>query len=417
MDPLFAMLIALYIAGKFTSNVAQDVAWKARGEDPPSYRRERERWERRRAKRTAGDGPGRRLLANAWADACAAGDERRARLMERAAERRRRKWAEADADAAEAEAREINERLGRTQTESVFRCGGCQKEIRQSEVAGYALSGDPLCRTCRAGKPTSTAPRPTWKPASAAPDPAGNPTGTAPRPAAEDGPCSILIKGRCELNGELITCPECGAAGNLQYTAREGDPHAAAQCPNQHKWTERRVSGRTVADLLRASQGKAPKNGTLAFKSAGTGTQDPGTGDSARATHEADDTDPAARDERLAPVTDLTEWRTKGTTPPITKEDIVSGETTNLAAALNYTKAMADTCGAGAASTETSIATLRNAKVSGPVIGHLARAQDLLTQVAAEFNAAHKELEADMVVKDAYQSRQGAGDKDFALQE
>ena len=53
-----------------TRNTVQDLAWKARGEDPPSYRREQERLARRSARRPITERrEARNFWANAWHDA------------------------------------------------------------------------------------------------------------------------------------------------------------------------------------------------------------------------------------------------------------------------------------------------------------------------------------------------------------
>lgn len=399
----FELLLAMSIAYYMTRNTVQDMAYAIRGEDPPSYRRERERWERRQAKRAEGDAPTKRLFANAWADACAAGDERRARMVERASERRRRKWADADADAAEVEAREINDRID-THPEQVFQCGGCRQKITQSEVAGYALSGDPLCRTCRTSDAAHSSPDDTrrrchtcrnlFAPADLVKASCETCPGDERHPVEACRGCVESTRRHQERAdqawdvGDKATpdpaaeptsrhCPHCVA--QVHYTDGFAEPFTVVHEPHcpRHPDRQRTPDAPAPASAVGDDDSKAP----------------------------------------IAPVTDLAEWRSKGATPPITKEDIVSGETTNLAAALDYTQGMADQCSAGAASTETSIATLQNAKVSGPVLGHLATAQDLLTQAMAAFNAANSELKDDVVVKDAYQARQGAGDKEFATQE
>lgn len=372
MDPLTALIIAMWIAGRFTKNVYQDSVYKVRGEDPPSFRREQER----RARRASGDGPGRRLLGNAWADACAAADERRARLAARATERRHAKWVDGDADAVEAEAREMNERVSAV-PETVYVCGGCGTSLPLSDVAGYALSGDPLCRDCRTGQPAGSTPEP---------GPAPEPTRRNSRPA----PYSVLVEGRCTINDSPVTCPDCGAATGLRFLARKDDQSATARCPRGHEWDEPRATGTFVADLYRTTQA-APDDDTTPVQTAADG---PG-----------------------GTVTHLNQWRRKGTPPPITKEDLVSGETTNLSAALQYTQEMADQCGAGAASCETSIATLQNADVSGDVIAQLTQAQEALNQAMAAFSAAHADLTGQLSVKDAYMANQGAGDKQFVTQD
>lgn len=371
MDPLTALIIAMWIAGRFTKNVAQDMAWKARGEDPPSFRREQER----RQKRAAGDGPGRKLIGNAWADACAAADDRRERLARRAAERRKTKWADADTDTAEAKAREINERLDKGAPETVHTCRGCQARIPQSEVAGYTLSGDPLCRSCRTSpaKPQQT--------------PAPVPSSGQDLPRRCHG-CGRLTEA---ANLRLAACHSCPGDEGADVDACIG----CVQATREHWDTvDREAEDVHIHDLRTTDEPPAP---------AGFGWQ---------ATNEFDwDAKPGAT------VTDLTEWRSKGATPPITKEDLVSGETTNLSAALQYAQEMADQCGAGAASTETSIATMRSGGVTGAVLDHFTQAQEYLSLAMASFNAGHSELQEDVSVKDAYQARQGAGDKEFVTQD
>lgn len=369
MDPLTALIIAMWIAGRFTKNVYQDSVYKARGEDPPSFRREQERWERKQAKRAAGDGPGRKLIGNAWADACAAADDRRQRVAERAADRRRVKWAQSDADAAEVEAREINERV-QAGTEPVFTCGGCQAQIPQSDVAGFALSGDALCRDCR------TAPT--------------NPAGHAPGGGAAT---SEDVRRRCHACGLLKDPGDLRKAACYSCPGDEGASVDACtgciQATRDHQETADRAFETDMHDVrLPADTQPAPETA-----------------------------DPSGPDQAGGTVTDLTEWRTRGATPPITKEDIVSGETTNLAAALQYAQDMADQCGAGAASTETSIATMRTGGVTGSVLDHFTQAQEHLSLAMAAFNQGHSELQADIAVKDAYQARQGAGDKEFVTQD
>ncbi|TDD97679.1 hypothetical protein [Actinomadura rubrisoli] len=332
----FDLLLALWIAYYLTRNTVQDLSWKARGEDPPSFRREQERW--KRSKGSSGGGPGRRFFANAWSDACASADERRARMAKRAAARRRSKWAKKDLADAEDHAYEINERM------------------------------DPSV--------DDQAPAPSAK-ASARPSagPSADPTAEAPQ--APDARCYL-----CNHEFRLANLRPL----HLSH-APEGTVLACRSC-----WETE--TARQKADTA-ARQAAAPpvvpeqedKEVTASGKASG------GT------------------------VTDLSRWRSKGSTPPITKEDIVSGETTNLIAALRWTQEMATQSGAAVASTEISISTMRNAGVSGAVIDKLALAQDLASHLTAAFDDAHAELEADMVVKDAYQARQGAGDKEFVTQD
>lgn len=386
MDPLMALVISLYIAGKFTSNVTQDVAYTIRGEEPPSFQRERRRWEHRRAK---GDGPARKLIANAWADACAAADERRARLAQRAADRRRAKWAQQDLDAAEEEARKINERVEQGETEQVFICGGCKTRIRQSDVAGYALSGDPLCRDCRTG--TNTAANKgvhddsdTHRPSSAA---------SEDRPAPEPPLCPHCVAQKDYLADGV----------SLGTFAIVHEPH----CPRH-------------PDNLKPNTPDTPDGGDDDEQSEDTAKPESDTDTASAEPSEGttpEETASEEGEEGTATVTDINAWRAKGSTPPITREDLMSGEVTNLSAALTWTQSMADQSAGAFNSIETSLGTLQAAKVTGPVIGHLQRAMDLAAQLKAAFEAAHAELVADLAVKDAYQARQGAGDKQFVTQE
>ncbi|MFC5186994.1 hypothetical protein [Actinomadura harenae] len=168
MDPLTALVVAMWIAGHFTKNVTQDLTWKARGEDPPSFRREQERrangtnrrpfTERREA---------RRFFVNAWEDAWENADAHRARRHEQHADRRRERWdlqdqvegAEKDGhernralDAAEDAAYERNQQL-----RNCLRCG----ELRDvAELADIEVNGvlQPLCPPCvyAVTKPEST---------------------------------------------------------------------------------------------------------------------------------------------------------------------------------------------------------------------------------------------------------------------
>ncbi|WP_345475949.1 hypothetical protein, partial [Actinoallomurus oryzae] len=103
------------------------------------------------------------------------------------------------------------------------------------------------------------------------------------------------------------------------------------------------------------------------------------------------------------------------TTPSNETENTMSasGETTGQSSALTYTSSMAASARDGAASVETSIASLQSGEVSGAVLTHLSAAQEHLNQAEAAFNAANAELVADNSVKEAYDARSGAGNKQF----
>lgn len=387
MDPLTALIIALWVASRFTRNMYQDAVFKARGEDPPSFRREMARWEAKQA-RSAGrsaDTPGRRFFANAWADAVASADERRARVTEKAKDRRRAKWADADAAKAEDEAYAINKRVA-------------------DEPSDEGMSVVVTRRCERCGKPT----------------PPGD------------------IRGRIPLRLEIVqrVCPDCSAAidrddrefqnldpdwGRIDDSEPTSPDHSermvqCASCggdvrPVDTSWVN--VDGATLAmcPMCRLTRAEPPERELPEPPPCPPNAYDTDSAEPA-------DNDPGSVAEpQVRPVTDLNEWRTKGSTPPITKEDIVSGETTNLSAALQWTQEMSTQSGAAAASTETSIATMQNAGVSGEVIAKLAQAQDLAAQLMAAFDAAHSELARQLAVKDAYQATPDAGDKQFVTQD
>lgn len=145
----FELIFCLTVAYFLTRNTVQDLAWKARGEDPPSYRREQARWQARKERkdRQVGDSPTQQLFRNAWADAVAAADERRARTAEKAAAKRHAKWAEKDRDAAEDEARRLNDDIDPPVEPKP--CGDCKAPLTPDQVAGYTDAADPLCGQCR----------------------------------------------------------------------------------------------------------------------------------------------------------------------------------------------------------------------------------------------------------------------------
>lgn len=92
-----------------------------------------------------------------------------------------------------------------------------------------------------------------------------------------------------------------------------------------------------------------------------------------------------------------------------------TGETTGLASALAYTSAMATSAGDGAASVETSLASLQSGEVSGEALSQLAAAQEHLAAAQAAFNAAHATLSSHQNVAEAYAANADAGNKQFLL--
>jgi hypothetical protein len=109
VDPISAILVAMWVAGYFTRNIYQDSVFKARGQDPPSFRRQEERRARRAGREPLTERQeARRFWVNAWEDAWEAAEERRARAHAKRVEDRRGGWAEEDLADAEDEAHERN---------------------------------------------------------------------------------------------------------------------------------------------------------------------------------------------------------------------------------------------------------------------------------------------------------------------
>lgn len=182
MDPLTALLFSLWIAGYFTRNVYEDAVFKARGEDPPSYRRQQQRWERQQQRRDRGPGPARKVFANVWADAWAQADERRSRRVEKAAQARRSKDAEKDMAAAEDEAYEVNDRLNAAEKRTPAPAWDATPPPADTEPAPTPAPSD----TPPADQPTTTSPSDEDEPATGQVDaPAKRP---APAPAPAVGP-------------------------------------------------------------------------------------------------------------------------------------------------------------------------------------------------------------------------------------
>ena len=92
-------------------------------------------------------------------------------------------------------------------------------------------------------------------------------------------------------------------------------------------------------------------------------------------------------------------------------------EVSGHGSAKNYADAMAKAAAAAVTSLEQTIASMKTGKVGGPAIGHLGRAQEAATQMAAELRAAHGVLSRHDGVTEAYQANQDAGDKDWMTKE
>lgn len=181
------LLLSMVAAWFFTRNTVQDLTWRSRGEDPPSYRRELER-AKRRADARENPGPARRFWGNAWGDAWARAEERREDTRDRAKERRRVKRAEAaEAEAAAERVRAEDEAYARNADEptpdfvETVTCGGCGVALLEGDVAGRTLLGLPRCRVCQDAA-TAEPPHPTPTPV---PDPAPK-AAPVPGPAAPE---------------------------------------------------------------------------------------------------------------------------------------------------------------------------------------------------------------------------------------
>lgn len=98
---------------------------------------------------------------------------------------------------------------------------------------------------------------------------------------------------------------------------------------------------------------------------------------------------------------------------PVFQEDPTVSETTNLNAALAYTQTMGDNARQGVASVEQSIASLTAGGVTGATITALFSAQEGLSAVAAQFEAAHAALVRHVSVQEAYAANRDAGHRQF----
>ncbi len=120
-------------------------------------------------------------------------------------------------------------------------------------------------------------------------------------------------------------------------------------------------------------------------------------------------------DRPLAPVIPMFPRTAKKNTEEEKENDmpiIADSEVLNLQQALDYAQAMAATHEEVAAD-EQYLASLTAAKVDGEALASAVAAQEA-SQVAADMWAAHyREMEKQMVVKEAYDANPDAGDKDF----
>lgn len=305
---LLAMLVSYYM----TRNTVQDLAWKARGEDPPSYRREQERIKRRDARKPITDKrEARKFWANAWADAWESAGEKRERIHNKRQKRRHEWWDMEDLAEAEDEAYERNTREPADQS---------QDEPHQPAEPGDATDTAAPSGTCEI--------------------------------CADRVPASEL--GNVELGGRTLSaCKPCRDSVSAAKQARKD-----------------------ASDETDAKPAIADTNG---------GAQ-------------------------IIQFTDLQRTAAETTTA---EENDVSGETTNLSAALAYTQGMAATCREGVTSVETSMSGLTAGGVTGPTLDALSQAGEALSQADAAFQSAHAALVNHIQVREAYEANSDAGDKQF----
>lgn len=407
MDPLSALVLALWVAGYFTRNTVQDLVWKARGEDPPSVRREQARRERR-AERAADPGPGRRFWSNVWADAVASAEERRERVAAKKAGKRRVKWAEQDAAAAEDEAYAINERLGdddptgptsdtgsTVQDHMLWACQQCGREMQNAGVDGYP-DDERVCRYCRTAEPLP-AERPCYfcrsvfpaaelwatRSAEGATVDACQPcwrdhNRTRNRPTNDAGRCdtcnascdrSALVTRRVEGYGSLWVCPSCADA------LKRGAPVPL---------TEQRDRDRDEPD--------------------------------AAAPEPAQPSEPSTQGQDDAEIIQFADWQ-RPAASDTEKENELSAEITGLQSAIAYANGSAAAAEQAATQDELAIAGLRAGGTTGTAITELQSSMEGHTKNAAHYRNAAAELTRQLQVKEAYEANQGAGTREFVKSE
>jgi hypothetical protein len=191
MDPISALLIAALVAGYWTRNVVQDFTWKARGEDPPSFRREQERIARREARRPITDKRNaRKFWANAWADAWESAGEHRERIHNKRQGERRDRWRVADIEEAEDQAYERNAREPEPTTAdndngpSPAHCEACHAEVPGDDITVASITGAGGERHLMWACPACVAAEKNRKPQPAAtPEPTAQPEPATPAPA------------------------------------------------------------------------------------------------------------------------------------------------------------------------------------------------------------------------------------------
>jgi hypothetical protein len=456
-------LIILFFAIKLVKNLCQDLVWLARGEDPPSFRREQERRRLRAARGpVAGRGEARQFWVNAWDDAWESANERRQRRLDK-------------------RVREGSDNTRRVGDAESPRPRGAEPNVAPMDVA------DPLKPVTRSGEP-GTSPPATSEPADGPAEPVyrdvtdqvyrlrGSPLDRA-EAVERQRTWQIVKKHEAGYQRYAMRRRNGGSVPSAAQLAEDLGVSAAAAQDLHEEWADRyqreipdnaevlrgdaedanyrRIREKSLAewrehialpeeekqrlrDEVRARLDGAPLEDTdpdpaRRFTSAF---------DAAVAAEEAGDTDRAQEhlviaeeaatelgitteeemEEVLAACGSSSTQARPATTPaPITASSIngtendmsASGETTGLQAALTYTQQMATSSGEGATSVETSLASLQAGEVGGAGLAHLAQAQELLTQAQAAFDAANAEFTNHMNVKEAYDANPDAGNKQF----
>lgn len=408
MDPLSAMLLAVWIAGYFTRNTVQDLAWKARGEDPPSVRREQARRERR-AERAADPGPGRRFWGNVWSDAVASAEERRERVAAKSAEKRRAKWAEDEAYA-------INDRLAPdvdpatnapapvdppgqddrddkdepveqsdpiVHDEVVWRCEECGTQMRNAGQDSYER-GTRLCRACQSPNPSVDDVRRCYF--------CNYPFATRE-----------LWPTRAEDGTTVGACPACW---HDQQTHKSGtqDPAPA----DNDTSTDTRTGARHCPNCGR---GVGVDDTFITFDD-GTTFHHPCVAVLADADPTVTDPAPHNGD---AEIIQFADWQRPAATG--SEENDMSAEITGLQSAIAFAEGSAASADQAAAQVEIAISSLEGGGTSGASIVALRNAMEAHQATATHYRSAAAELISHLQVTEAYVANQGAGSREFVKAE
>jgi len=417
------LLLAMWIAYYLTRNTVQDLSWKARGEDPPSFRREQQRLADKKAKRPVTDRrEAKRFWANAWNDAWENAGERRARGYAQRAERRRDKWAQEDQVAvAEREAHERNHALdlaedlahdrndaaghGRDSAKgrgtALVRCELCERSIGQADVTVHqhgkavALVCPPCARyLARQARSAPVDPR------AAADDRQQQRPEATPAPCAGCGRTGLPLA----VAGGRRWCEPCFRKQAQAHPGNDRkEPGNDNQQDSQQPGEPERQGPGHDSTGEEADEGAADNDGyTLA-------DPEPAAEPAAERTPEPAER-PDGQPGRDAQVIHLNVWQHHEMDNET--EDHVS-ETTSLNSALTYTTQMAGNATQAVTSIETSIASLQAGGVSGPTIAALQAAQEAMNTAAAQFQTAHAALQRHIQVQEAYEANADAGTREF----